>query len=360
MRFSGSTNFKFVRACAGTISGVKRFVTTFVVASLCFVSVLGVALTGCSFGKGSSVADESARKLKGITVTQNANKEPEVSIEQDYKIPVDLATDKVTGLNIVDVISAGDGDALKDGENARLDYAIYAMPGAQKQYSSWSEGTNAARSFPMYPNNDDPNDLYKVLKNLKVGAVLLQAIPGQMPTDASASARPDVQDDTLDKSGAHYTVMVLRVSSVIDIKKRADGKDVPESALNKNLPKVKLASNGAPSIEIPTDFAAPGDSIVQPLKIGDGPKIKQTDTVSFAYTAWKMDGSKYESTWDSGRAVTFSLSVVNEGWKKGLNDATVGSQIMLVVPKSMNDTGAGVDSKAIIFVIDILGIVDNF
>ncbi|MDR1448266.1 MAG: FKBP-type peptidyl-prolyl cis-trans isomerase [Candidatus Ancillula sp.] len=346
-----------VNVISGSRNGKLLFAGLF-----CILLLATSTLTSCSFSK-SNTTDANAHKLKGITVQQNAEKEPTVSIEQDYKIPVEVASDKVTGVNIVDVISTGDGQELKDGVNARIDYAIYAMPGAQKQYSSWEDGGNAARSFPMYPNADDPNDLYKVLKGLKVGAVLVQAIPGQAPTDETTNAHSNQQaneQESVDKTGTHYTVMVLRVSSVVDIKKRADGKDVSDDQIDKNLPKVKLANNGAPSIEIPAGFSAPASLVVQPLKIGNGPKVKQSDTVSFAYTAWKMDGSKYESTWDTARAVTFSMNVVNESWKKGLIDATVGSQIMLIIPKSVGDTGANVDSKAIIFVIDILGIMDNF
>jgi peptidylprolyl isomerase len=329
-----------------------------------------VALSSCN-NPFTKKGEESAadQKLKGVTVSLNGNAEPSVQIPEDLKIDVQMSPDGSTPMNVFDVVNKGTGEPLKDGQNAKIGYSIYTMPSREKQYSSWEED-GGGRSFPMYPNSDDPNDLYKVLSGLNVGAVVVQAIPGQKPQDDSSSTSGSSDSSTTpsdpnsfaggqntDTSGTYYTIMVLYIEDVTHIKTRADGTDVPASSIDAGLPKVTLAENGAPSIEIPKDYQAPEDLVIQPLKTGDGPKITADDTVSFAYTAWKLDGTKLESTWDTGRFVTFTLNMSTDGWKKGLEGATIGSQVLLVVPAAADKTGAPASSPATIFVIDILGII---
>jgi peptidylprolyl isomerase len=153
-------------------------------------------------------------------------------------------------------------------------------------------------------------------------------------------------------------LVILYISDTSDIKTRADGVDVPESDLDPKLPKVTLADNGAPSIEFPENFVAPQDLVSQTLKVGNGKEIGLNDTISFAYSAWRTDGSKVESTWDSNRQATFSLSVTSDGWKKGLAGAKIGSQVLLIVPPSMMvPAAADSTNSSTIFVIDILDIL---
>jgi FKBP-type peptidyl-prolyl cis-trans isomerase FkpA len=97
-------------------------------------------------------------------------------------------------------------------------------------------------------------------------------------------------------------------------------------------------------------------------KEGTGPKPKATDTVKVNYLGTKIDGTKFDSSYDRGQPATFPLNGVIKGWSEGLQLMTVGSKYKLYVPADLaygeNAPGPIGPNATLIFEVELLGIED--
>jgi FKBP-type peptidyl-prolyl cis-trans isomerase len=97
-------------------------------------------------------------------------------------------------------------------------------------------------------------------------------------------------------------------------------------------------------------------------KEGTGPKPKATDTVKVNYLGTKIDGTKFDSSYDRGQPATFPLNGVIKGWSEGLQLMPVGSKYKLYVPADLaygeNAPGPIGPNAALIFEVELLGIED--
>jgi peptidylprolyl isomerase len=132
---------------------------------------------------------------------------------------------------------------------------------------------------------------------------------------------------------------------------------------DEGLPTV-AGGDGAPTVTIPADTAAPTELVVQPLIKGTGAEVAATDDITVNYVGVRWDtGEVIDTTWAEGvgTAQTGALTDVIEGWKQGLLGQTVGSRVLLVIPPALafpdgNQTldpplPAGV---TLVYVVDIL------
>lgn len=71
------------------------------------------------------------------------------------------------------------------------------------------------------------------------------------------------------------------------------------------------------------------------LTEGKGPKPKATDTVKVNYVGTKVDGTKFDSSYDRGEPATFPLNGVIKGWSEGLQLMPVGSKYRFVIPSGL-------------------------
>ena len=76
---------------------------------------------------------------------------------------------------------------------------------------------------------------------------------------------------------------------------------------------------------------------IKDLKVGKGAVAKAGQTVTVNYTGWLMDGTKFDSSLDSGQPFTFRLGAgqVIPGWDKGVAGMKVGGRRVLVIPGAM-------------------------
>lgn len=154
------------------------------------------------------------------------------------------------------------------------------------------------------------------------------------------------------------------VGVVLDLQKvylaAADG--APQYNDRRGMPSVVLAPDGAPGIIIP-DVAAPDELVVETLKKGTGPAVTSDDSIRIHYTGvtW-ADRTVFDSTWQKGQSAAVTMAGVVPGFAKALDGATVGSQLLVVIPPDLGygDQGSGsVPANAtLVFVIDILGVDD--
>jgi len=71
------------------------------------------------------------------------------------------------------------------------------------------------------------------------------------------------------------------------------------------------------------------------IKVGDGATPSPDDTVVVHYTGWLTDGTKFDSSYDSGQPEAFVLSGLIEGWKEGLATMRVGGKRYLRIPPDL-------------------------
>jgi FKBP-type peptidyl-prolyl cis-trans isomerase len=97
-------------------------------------------------------------------------------------------------------------------------------------------------------------------------------------------------------------------------------------------------------------------------KEGTGPKPKATDTVKVNYLGTKIDGTKFDSSYDRGQPATFPLNGVIKGWSEGLQLMPVGSKYKFYVPADLaygeNAPGPIGPNATLIFEVELLGIED--
>ncbi len=125
------------------------------------------------------------------------------------------------------------------------------------------------------------------------------------------------------------------------------------------MPSVVRAPDGRPGVIVP-DSAAPTEVVVQTLKKGDGAVVDGSYPVRVHYTGLTWDEREvFDTSWD-GDPASLSLDAVVPGFAEALDGATVGSQILVVIPPDQGygdvDQGAIPGGSTLVFVIDVLGI----
>ena len=117
---------------------------------------------------------------------------------------------------------------------------------------------------------------------------------------------------------------------------RATGSLVYNDALG--LPTVVRAPDGRPGVIVP-DNDAPEDLVVQTLIKGDGPEVTGEQAAFVAYTGVNWDDhTVIDTTWDATPA---SISFGDDApeFADALKGATVGSQVLVVLPPAEGRTG---------------------
>jgi FKBP-type peptidyl-prolyl cis-trans isomerase FklB len=97
------------------------------------------------------------------------------------------------------------------------------------------------------------------------------------------------------------------------------------------------------------------------LTEGKGPKPTASDTVSCNYRGTLISGKEFDSSYKSGKPVSFPVSGVIKGWTEALQLMPVGSKWQLFIPAEMGygDRGAGADigpGETLIFEVELVSI----
>jgi peptidyl-prolyl cis-trans isomerase A (cyclophilin A) len=96
------------------------------------------------------------------------------------------------------------------------------------------------------------------------------------------------------------------------------------------------------------------------LEAGEGPSPKPSDVVVAHYTGWLLDGTKFDSSHDRDRPLTYRLDRLIKGWIEGVGMMKVGGRRRLIIPPELGygDRGSGrVPPKAtLVFDMELLEI----
>jgi peptidylprolyl isomerase len=263
--------------------------------------------SGSPSGSASPSATKASVKpsdnLDAIKVTGKYGEEPKVT----FKAP--WAVDKTRS----EVISAGNGPAIKEGSMVTVDY--YGVNGRTGKTfdDSFSRGEPATFSLAQVVPG-----FSKGLTGQKQGSRVLVAMPGSDGYDGSGG-NPQIGVEV----GDTLIFVVDIVSVPLDGPK---GEKVPPKD---GLPTV-TDKNGVPEVTMPKTNP-PTTLVAQPIIKGDGAKVAASDTIVFNYRWYTWDGQLLEDSYKTGPQ-TYQLSGLLPGMAKGLTGQTVGSRVLLVIP----------------------------
>lgn len=325
------------------------------ITALLISSALAVSLSGCmSSGTpevqafdGLSKACETYKggaEIDAVKVTAAKNTVPTVEFptaEPGGTVKSALAGIKTTQTKVV---KEGTGPSFTGNQLVKIDYAVFSSTTGQQLAANKFDGTDsAAQVF----NAIDSKAYCDAIGGVKEGSVITFALP---VSDA-------------DPEGSLFVLELRKVYLP-----HANGSaNAPESG----FPAVVLApKTNQPGILQPS-FDAPAEFKRSTLITGRGEVLKVGDSITVHYVGWVWSesiGDPFDSSWlardaqNPASPATFTLSTdgLIPGFVKALEGATVGSQVVAVMPPSdaYGATGQGSipPNATLIFVIDVLGI----
>ncbi|TLM87639.1 FKBP-type peptidyl-prolyl cis-trans isomerase [Pseudarthrobacter sp. NamE5] len=279
----------------------------------------------------SMSAGETA-KFDSLKLTDNGDKKaPGV----EFTKPLEVSEPTVK------VITEGSGETVKANQVANI--SVLALNG--------TDGSTLEDTFPNEPEALELNEelktgsevIYNAFVGAKVGSSLALAVPGQ-----AAAAGGEAQPTQL------LVIKVISAEDVAPVLEKPEGEAVTPPP---GLPKVTENGEGIPEINV-EGVAAPTELVSQDLIKGNGATVKETDTLTVNYVGVTLaGGTKFDSSFDRGEPASFPLTGVIKGWTQGLAGKTVGSRVLLVIPKDLayGDAGQGEAKGDLVFVVDILG-----
>ncbi|GIH29105.1 peptidylprolyl isomerase [Acrocarpospora phusangensis] len=252
------------------------------------------------------------------------------------------------------VIVPGDGTAAKDGDTLVANVSVYTWDGKENKVvgSAYDKGT--PEFVPI--NQNLPKTLHDGLVGMKPGGRVLVVI--------AKDSLDQAMIDNAKQQGTDFAVtsQVLVIDVVSAAAKAAVG-----TAADPGIEGVKLVNPGgeeAPTLTTKTVAQPPKDLVVKTVIKGEGPKVKENQTVMVHYTGkiWGTD-QEFDSSWKRGEATQFPLNQVVKGWSQGLTGVPVGSRVVITIPpelgygKEGNPQGGIKGTDTLVFVVDVLGAV---
>ncbi|MFF3020470.1 FKBP-type peptidyl-prolyl cis-trans isomerase [Streptomyces sp. NPDC057939] len=251
----------------------------------------------------------------------------------------------------VEVISEGKGPVLKKGDIAQVNYSGQVWDGKEPFDASFGKG----KTFDV---NIGAGAVIKGwdqgLEGQKVGSRIELVIPPELGYGAQGSGEKIKPNATL--------VFVVDIVKGASVPASAKGKEVAQD--NKDLPKVGTNTDGKEvSVTVPKDVTPPAKLVSSYVIEGDGPVVKDTDSVvvKFNGKTWKDDKS-FESTYATDSTVTWPMSELSvKGLKEGLVGKKTGSRILLVIPPADGfgdkEQGTIPANSTLVFSLDILSVM---
>ncbi|MFN0051189.1 MAG: FKBP-type peptidyl-prolyl cis-trans isomerase [Planctomycetales bacterium] len=108
-------------------------------------------------------------------------------------------------------------------------------------------------------------------------------------------------------------------------------------AASKEAPLPKLPNGAGPMDENPPPTLTATDSglYYRILREGTGKKPKAFNRVLAHYKGWLDNGKQFDSSYDRGQPISFSLAQVVAGWTEGLQLIGEGGMIELEIPAKL-------------------------
>lgn len=189
--------------------------------------------------------------------------------------------------------------------DAKTDAAT-AIPGlaTEKDQVSYMIGMDLAKSLEPVKDEVDLDTMTKAMK---------AALAGEKPLMTEEQAA-QVRESFGQK------VQAKRIAEMMAAAKKNLDKGKAFLAENAKKPNVTTTASGL-QYEV--------------LEQGTGPKPSLTDTVRVHYSGKLLDGKTFDSSYERGEPVVFSLQQVVPGWQEGIALMPVGSKYRLWIPSEL-------------------------
>jgi len=312
-------------------------------------AALLVPLAACAVlaGCGSSGSATAANTNSAVKVSGSFGTEPNVVIPAQ----------KASANLVIRTPIKGTGPALKQGDAALADVALYKWSGKTKTLldSTFAAGPQ------MIPAQMGLPGLATALKGATMGSRIVAVLPPKYGYGSAGQAQLGV-------TGTDTLVWVIDLMQQFAPDQSATGPQVSHGG--GSLPTVTAKPGQAPAVKVPK-AAPPAKLSVTTLIKGSGPKLTDGDTVVAQYvgTNWRT-GKVFDMSWPSAQApfgalLSFQLggSHILPGFSAGLKGVPVGSRVMLVIPPALGygpqggQPSAGIEKNdSLVFVIDVLGV----
>ena len=309
-------------------------------AALAVLGLSAVGLAGCGLPAGYDdcsrpASDSSATDL--VTVSGSRDAQPDVSVPTPFHVESGSFAD----------VEEGTGTALTAPSQAVvLEMQIIGGETGEVIYESPYDGDlSRVTSFDQWVQAVPEFETALACATEGTRTVVALA-PGDIEAESAASLGLGEDESAV---------------AVVDLQKvylpRAQGSLVYNDT--PGVPSVVRAPDGRPGVTLP-DAPAPEELVVQTLIKGTGAEVTGDVPVRVHYTGITWDGGEvFDTSWDSVPA-SLPLDGVVPGFAQALEGATVGSQILAVIPPDLaygdQVQGAIPAGSTLVFVIDILGL----
>lgn len=306
-------------------------------AALAVIGLSGLALVGCASASGPEScarADAGSPALDLISAS-GPQGDPALSVKGPVYVDETSFTD----------LSVGDGPVVtSDAQDVVFSVTIARGSSGETLISSPTQVQPLSGWVENYAGLAD------MMRCASEGSRIVGAVPYDGMSEAAAASIGLAEGDSV--------AVVLDLQRVYPA--AADG--APQYNDRPGMPSVVLAPDGTPGIIVP-DAEPPAELAVEVLKQGDGPAVGSADSIRIHYTGVTWDDREvFDSTWEKGASAAVTLDGVVPGFAEALEGATVGSQLLVVIPPELGygeqGTGSIPGGATLVFVIDVLGIDD--
>ena len=212
-----------------------------------------------------------------------------------------------------------------------------------------SSGVKSESQITLKTKNDSLN--YFLGINYGYG---VQQAPWDIDGDLLASGLLQVVKDTSSYDPMTAQAIFGQLTSSI----QAEEERVAEEEGMKNMEEgiAFMEENGKREGVITTESGLQYEIVTK----GDGPMPTETSSVAVFYEGTLIDGTVFDSSYDTGDTVRFPLNQVISGWTEGLQLMPVGSTYMFYLPSNLGygprGTGPIPPNATLIFKFELLGI----
>jgi peptidylprolyl isomerase len=299
--------------------------------------IVSISLTGCS-SSATLACDPSGggQQVDSIEVSSTKLTKPTVTFANP------ISADSIQSR----VVFEGEGNVFTGRNLIEFEFAAYNGGDGQLLQETAFDGQSPAPGF--FGPDSIPN-FCSALVGAKEGTRLVAIFP---PKDAHDGRGVE----SLGVGPNDAFVFVFDLTRVY--LEKAEGSAVSPEA---GMPAVVTTPEGIPGVTIPK-IEAPAEFRISQLVKGSGDSVQSGDNVTMHYSGFLWaNGSKFDSSWDSGRPAQFQLieGQLIDGFFSAVVGQPVGTRVVVVIPPAL---GYGEQASAtipanstLVFVIDILG-----
>jgi peptidylprolyl isomerase len=319
-------------------------------AAVAAATSLAILLAGCTGSSSatrtptpsSSPSSVSAACVKsgsasdGVQVTGDFNASPNVTVNAPLKVSTTQRT----------VVIAGTGPKAKPGSIVNVSFTLYnGTTGDTVTSTGYGAGRTSAITVDA---SQIISGLAKTLNCSQAGTRVVGVLPASEAFGSDGSSQLGIKANQV-------IVIVADVVGLVGTKASGEAQTPPAG-----LPTVTLASDGTPTVKVPSGYAAPAKTQIATLIKGTGPVVGPTDTVTIQYQGTNLrTGKIFDQTWGKS-PYTGAVNGFVAGFTNAIVGQTVGSQVIVVIAPvdgygTAGNSSAGITgTDTLIFVVDIL------